>query len=226
MANRAYLRIWIRGYGEAVMLEQFEKLLSTTPFSAGKPGILSLTVQAVDMAETPLVELDLRSQPLDPPAVVAKALEHRSSDVAYFAQAFWDLWAYDSASGRWQKQPQELALSSFGPDFDSGVSVEMGHLEVGLGFEHLFTGHAGLLGLKSKGVLTVSPQHPDEVSFIAVMSRDENLRQYHEKTRDNIQKLVDWVRVIEKTLSVERVLLWSEGEEDFKRRLDDIVAVS
>lgn len=223
MANRAYLRIWTRGYGEAVMLEQFEMLLSTIPFSASKPGILSLTIQAVDMAETPLLEWDLRSQPLDAPSVVAKAREHRHADTAYFAQAFWDLGVYDTASGRWQKQPHELQISCFGLEFDSGVSAEMGHFEVGIGFEHLFTGHAGLLG--SQNVLTVSSEHPVEASFISAMSREENLRQYHEKTRENIQWLVDWLRVIEQALPVERVLLWSEGEEDLKRRLDDIVAM-
>lgn len=214
MANRAFVRIWIRDYSEAVMLEKFEKLLSTIPFSASKPGILSLTIQAVDMAETPLVELDLRGQPLEPAAVVARAGEHRNPDVAYFAQAFWDLWVYDSASGRWQKQPQELALSCFGPEFDSGIHADIGHFEVGIGLEHLFTGHARLLG--SQEPVPPGPENdPAEAAFVAVMSREENLRQYHEKTRENIQKLDEWVRVIEKTIPCERVIFWSEGEEDF-----------
>lgn len=223
MANRAYLRLWTRGYGEAVMLDQFEKLLSTIPFSSEKPGILSLTIQAVDMAETPLVELDLRSQPLDASKIVARAREHRHADTAYFAQAFWDLWVYDNASGRWQKQPQELQISCFGLEFDSGVSAEMGHLEVGIGFEHLFTGHAGLLG--SQNAAPAPTDHPFEASFIAAMSRQENLHQYHEKTRENIQRVLNWVKAIEEALPVERLLLWSEGEEDFKRRMDDIVAL-
>ncbi|HXN23002.1 MAG TPA: hypothetical protein VOA41_09715 [Candidatus Dormibacteraeota bacterium] len=224
MANRAYLRIWTRGYGEAIMLEQFEKLLSTIPFAAEKPGILSLTIQAVDMAETPLAEWDMRSQPLDASAVVARARDHRHADTAYFAQAFWDLWVYDNALGRWQKRPQELQISCFGLEFDSGVTAEMGHFEVGIGFEHLFTGHAGLLGSQTAAV--VPTEHPLEASFIAAMSRKENLRQYHEKTRENIQRLMNWVNVIEEALPVERVLLWSEGEEDFKRRLDDIVTAT
>lgn len=215
--------MWIRDYGEAVMLDQFEKLLSTIPFSASKPGIVSLTVQAVDMSETPLAEWDLRSQPLDASAVVAKAREHRHADTAFFAQAFWDLWFYDTSSGRWQRQPHDLAISCFGLEFDSGVSNEMGHLEVYIGLEHLFTGHAGLLA--SRDVSNVFPEHPTEAEFLAVMSREENLRQYHEKTRQNIQKLMDWVKGIEKLLPVERVLLWSEGEEDFKQRLEDIVAM-
>jgi hypothetical protein len=226
MANRAYIRIWVRDYSEAMMLDQFEKLLSTIPFSASKPGILSLTIQAVDMSETPLAEWDLCGRPLDASAVVAKAREHRHSDTAFFAQAFWDLWSYDLTSGRWQKQPQELTLTCFGLDFDSGVSAETGHLEVYIGFEHMFTGHAGLL--VSRDVSNVSSEHlvePIEAEFLAVMSREENLRQYHQKTRENIQKLLDWVRVIEKVIPVDRVLLWSEGEENFERRLDEIVAV-
>jgi hypothetical protein len=131
---------------------------------------------------------------------------------------------YDNALGRWQKQPQGLQISCFGLEFDSGVSAEMGHFEVGIGFEHLFTGHAGLLG--SQNVALVPTEHPLEASFIAAMSRQENLRQYHEKTRENIQRLMNWVQGIEQALPVERVLLWSEGEEDFRRRLDDIVAAT
>jgi hypothetical protein len=50
------------------------------------------------------------------------------------------------------------------------------------------------------------------------------LHNYYEKTRENIKKLFDWVRRIEKALPVERVQLWSEGEENFEARLEEILA--
>jgi tRNA A37 methylthiotransferase MiaB len=53
----------------------------------------------------------------------------------------------------------------------------------------------------------------------------DNLRQYHQKTRENIQQLMSWVRGIEQALPVEAVRLWSEGEENFEARLDEILAV-
>jgi hypothetical protein len=51
------------------------------------------------------------------------------------------------------------------------------------------------------------------------------LREYQEKTRENIQQLMGWMRTVEETLPVERVRLWSEGEENFEARLDEILAV-
>jgi len=57
------------------------------------------------------------------------------------------------------------------------------------------------------------------------MRRPENLRQYHEKTRENIQQLMNWVSAMEAALPVERTLLWSEGEENLEARLDEILSV-
>lgn len=56
------------------------------------------------------------------------------------------------------------------------------------------------------------------------MKTGENLREYHTKTRENIQQLFNWVEAIERALPVERSELWSEGEENFEARLDAIVA--
>jgi hypothetical protein len=50
------------------------------------------------------------------------------------------------------------------------------------------------------------------------------LQRYQEKTRENVRKLFDWVRRIEKAVSVEHIRLWSEGEENFEARLEEILA--
>jgi hypothetical protein len=69
------------------------------------------------------------------------------------------------------------------------------------------------------------PEDAIEANFQAMMSDPDNLREYHFKTQENIQKLMDWVRAIEKSLPVERYRLWSEGEENFEARMDEILAV-
>jgi len=51
-----------------------------------------------------------------------------------------------------------------------------------------------------------------------------NLKEYHAKTRENIQQLFNWVEAIERALPVQRSELWSEGEENFEARLDAILA--
>ena len=56
------------------------------------------------------------------------------------------------------------------------------------------------------------------------MSTSANLKEYHAKTRENIQQLFRWVESLEQALPVERSELWSEGEENFEARLDAIAA--
>ena len=222
MANRAYASVWMKGFSEATMLEQFEAFLGTVPYSKDYPGLTSLVVRAVDPGESALVDQDFRLQPITPAACVEMAREHLNSDTAYEAGAYWDVWVYDAEAGRWQERPQHLLLTCFGETYDEGAWETQGHFQVDLGFEHLFTGHAGLLGFNGRRV--APPQHPAEAAFLAAMSNPDNLRGYGEKTRENIRKLFDWMQRAFAALPVEKSLLWSEGEENFEARLDEIVA--
>jgi hypothetical protein len=45
-----------------------------------------------------------------------------------------------------------------------------------------------------------------------------------EKIRHNIRALHDWLLRIQEALPVERYLLWSEEEENFEARMDDVLA--
>jgi hypothetical protein len=56
------------------------------------------------------------------------------------------------------------------------------------------------------------------------MAWPENLEVYQEKTRENIRKVLEWTRHIEKALPVAQIRLWSEGEENFEARLEEILA--
>lgn len=223
MPNRAYASIWVRDLNDENMLTHFERLLATVPLSSSPPGFTSLTVRAIGFAETPLEEHDLRGYSTTPAEIVELAREHRAPDVAYEVAARWDLWVRETETASWKKKPERLDISCFGPDFEDGQFAESGHFLIDLGFEHLFTGHAGLLGPESGRV--AEPQHPDEAHFLMWMSQPQNLREYQEKTRENIQKLMDWMRAVEESLPVERYRLWSEGEENFEARLDQILAV-
>jgi len=53
----------------------------------------------------------------------------------------------------------------------------------------------------------------------------EHLHEYYEKTRANIQLLLNWIASMEKALPLERHFVWSEGEENLEARLDEILAV-
>lgn len=203
------------------MLDRFQRCLECVPASAERPGVASLVIRAVDSSESPILEHDFLTG-VDAAAVVALAREHQNADCAYEVEAHWDLWHRDPETGYWQRRPQRLLLVCHGEAYDNGVAAESGHFLADLGLEHLYTGHGGLLGTRAA---RNAPADPLEAEFLALMTREEYFREYHEKTRQNIQQLLDWTRAVEQALPVERTVLWSEGEENLEARLDEILAV-
>jgi hypothetical protein len=221
VSNRAYLHVWCREFSAETIPSLLRKFLETVPFSRVKPGISRIVLRAVDRAEIPLLERDLRAAPAGAAEVLAELGEQLSADCGVELEARWDLWVFDAATGAWNQQPQPLDLVCNGPEFDGAVWQDAGHLFVDLGFEHLFTGHARLLG--APDATPAAPQHPAEAEFLERMARQEALREYTLRTRENIHRLNEWIRRIGETLQVERFLLLSEGEEDFEERLDAIL---
>ena len=224
MANRAYLRVWTEGFSEASLLEQFVRFLASALLSASQPYFSSLVVHSIDPSEAPVAEWDLRGQEFGPAEVAALAAQQLHGDTAYTAEASWDLWQFDPERLKWEKRPSPLSITCHGPEFDEGLAASSGNFLVDLGFEHLFTGHAGLLGGASAGAAANQAEDAGEHTFLRWMSTEEHRREYHQKTRENIQALMDWIASIEEAVPVERTELCSEGEENFEARLDQIAA--
>jgi hypothetical protein len=227
MANRAYVSAWTTHDSNAARLETFGRLLETVPFSALWKGFTSAVVRAVGLAETPLREWDLRSRPCSAAETIELIREEDSADVAYEVGAAWDLWTHEAAEMRWTRGPQRLEIVCYGEEFEDGIAAQDGDFLVDIGLEHLFTGHGQLLGTRS-GLLGDAQRfgaHPDEAAFLAAMSEPEQLREYHEKTQENIQALFRWMREAEAAVPLERYRLWSEGEDNLEARLDEILAV-
>src|SRR5258707_2077206 len=224
MANRAYLRIWTRDVAEAAMTPESARVLPSATLSPSKIAFTDLPTQAGDPTETPVAERDLRDQGYGPPEIGALAVQHLNPDTAYFVGANWDLWVFDMETLKWRKEPQPLTLICHAPLYDDGVAATAGHFAADLGFEHFFTGHGGLLAPGAASNPFGSSDHPLEHTFRQWMSASSNLKEYHAKTRQNIQQLFHWVESIEAALPVERSELSSEGEENFEARLDAILA--
>lgn len=221
MANRAYASFWTRDYSEQVTPERFERLLETLPRTSKDSSFWALTVRALGPAETPLAEHDLRGMSAKPTEIVALAREHLSADCAYEVEAAWPLWSWDTDQNRWSQRPECLLLTCHGEEYDDGVARASGHFLVDAGLEHLYTGHGGLLGSPEP---RAASSDPTESKFLAFMSQQQNLHDYRQKTRENIEQLMNWVQEVERALPVERLALWSEGEENLEARLDDILA--
>lgn len=223
MANRAYLRVWTRDFSHETMVAQLARLLATVPLSAEHNRFDSLSVQAIDPTETPEAEWDLREATFGAAEVAALAAQHINDDTAYLVEAQWELWTFDSETLKWKQAPEPLEIVCRGPEYDGGAAESEGYFSVDLGFEHLFTGHAGILAPGAASNPFDSSDHPVEKTFRQWMSVEANRKEYAAKTRENIQQLFAWMESIERAIPVERSELWSEGEENFEARLDAIV---
>jgi len=225
MANRAYLRVWTRDFSGATMIAELARFLTTAPLAESRQYFNELIVQAVDPTETPVAEWDVHDGTYGAAEMAALAAQHLNADTSYIVHAKWDLWTFDTDTLKWKHGPQPLILTCTGPDYDNGVAETEGHFSADLGFEHLFTGHAGLLAPGAASNPFASSDHPIEKTFRSWMSVEANRKEYAGKTRENIQQLMNWVDAISRALPVERSELWSEGEENFEARLDAILAL-
>jgi len=223
MANRAYLRVWTRDFSETTLIAQFARFLTTAPLSATENAFKELIVQPIDATELSLAEWDLKDLGYGAPEVAALAIQHLHPDSAYIVNAKWDIWRFDVEALMWMHKPEPLMLTCHGPEYDGGIAASEGNFTADLGFEHFFTGHGGLLAPGAASNPFDSSDHPLEHTFRQWMSVPANLKEYHAKTRANIQQLFSWVEAIEQALPVERSELWSEGEQNFEARLDAIL---
>src|SRR5208282_2178503 len=145
MANRAYLHVWTRDFTEATLIAQLARFLATAPLSTTRPTFTELTVQPIDATETPVASWDLRPLKYGAAEVAALAIQQLNFDSAYQVAGKWDLWDLNTETLKWTHQPEPLLLTCQGLDYDGGVASTDGNFAVDLGFEHFFTGHAGLL---------------------------------------------------------------------------------
>jgi hypothetical protein len=223
MANQAYVSVWCRDLPEDQTLNRLDMFLSTIPFSVARPGIDRITIRAVDASEAPIFEQDFRAMPLEIAGVIEVIRGYVHSDCSYEVHCYCDLAVFDPHTAKFATEAEPVEVICNAPDYDNGLWVENGHFQVCLGFEHLFTGHAGVLG--SRGRASAPAASQEEARFLEAMAWPENIERYQEKTRENIRKLLDWTQRMAKAVPVERLRLWSEGEQDFESRLEEILAV-
>jgi hypothetical protein len=223
VANRAYVSAWAKDYSEATQLENLARLLETAPFSASVPGFTGLVVRALNPSEPLVQEFDFRGRPLSVQEIISLMREATASDLAYEIRGQWDLWTFDAESIRWQNKPQTFQIDSYGPEYGEGANSGQEHFLIDLGFEHLFTGHGGLLSRNHAS--HDGGDAPEERRFLSIMAAPERLREYRERTRDNIQKLLSWMQLATVAVPLERYKMWSEGEGDLEATVDEILSV-
>jgi len=222
MANYAYLSLWFENGSPQALLAEFEKLLAVFSVSPTEPGFRALVIRAVGPTQPLLFEREFVPSAA---AVRSLASEFLHPDCACELHAYWDLWRYQltGIQLRWQEAPSSVEFALHGEEYDAGVFGENGHVLITLGFEHLFTGHAGILS--GSGAENDPEQFATraEYEFVLALQEPETLETYRAKTCDNIRRLLAFERAIWKQLRIARRYLWSEGEADFQQRLEQIL---
>jgi hypothetical protein len=97
-------------------------VLSIVPFSQREQGQTTLTVQAINVTEPPLLERPMNG-PFDLADVLELLREYEGEDVSYRLESWWDLWVFNGEE--WRIAPVRIAISAFGPEFDNGRSLEV-----------------------------------------------------------------------------------------------------
>ncbi|HMF75926.1 MAG TPA: hypothetical protein VK604_09725 [Bryobacteraceae bacterium] len=122
MTDQLSLSIWLERNSRANRMRHFEKLLRLFPFSQREQGQSTISIQAVDSTEPPLLERPVNG-PVDASEVLEIFSEYKGEDVAYWLESWWDLWQFQG--GDWILAPARVGLASFGPEFDNGTERAM-----------------------------------------------------------------------------------------------------
>jgi len=184
-----YLSLWFPDFSGPEMLPHAFAILQQFPFSAQRPGITHFALHPVSWNEATVLE---RRFPLgiDPGQAALLAAETVHEDYAYVFEGYWDLWTPDLTKESWVLEPALVKFIVQGEEFDDRAYQQTGHVEVDFG--------------------------PDSFFLQPETSLSE---QTSEKIRENVAKLVEFSKNVQKNSGTSARLLWSESEESLAQKL-------
>jgi hypothetical protein len=189
VSDPLYLSLWFPDFSGPEMLPHAFAILQQFPFSAQRPGITHFALHPVSWNEATVLE---RRFPLgiDPGQAALLAAETVHEDYAYVFEGYWDLWTPDMTKESWVLEPALVKFIVQGEEFDDGAYHHTGHVEVDFGLDSFF----------------LQPE----------TSLSEQTRA---KIRENVAKLVEFSKNVEKNSGTSARLLWSESEESLAQKL-------
>jgi hypothetical protein len=189
VSDPLYLSLWFPDFSGPEMLPHAFAVLQQFPFSAQRPGITYFALHPVSWNEATVLERRFPSG-IDPGQATLLAAENVHEDYAYVFESHWDLWTPDLTKETWVLEPAIVKFIVQGEEFDDGAYQQTGHVEVDLGLDSFF----------------LQPE----------TSLNE---QTSAKIRENVAKLVEFSKNVEKNSGTNARLLWSESEESLAQKL-------
>ncbi|MBV9763147.1 MAG: hypothetical protein JO340_21470 [Acidobacteriaceae bacterium] len=200
MTDQLFLLLWLDRHNRAHRFAQFEKLLRLFPFSQRDQPQSTISIHAVDPTQPPLLEQPSNG-PLDPSDILQTLRDYQGDDIAYRVETWWDLWQFEN--GEAELRPARVALSCFGPEFDSDTAVG-----------------------GSRAARTDDQRHEDLRIDFGVDSHflpNADVPASTTLIQSNIKSLLRLVHEIESVLPVDRRKLETESGENFADRLQTVL---
>jgi hypothetical protein len=189
VSDPVYLSLWFRDFSGPEMLPHAFAVLQQFPFSAQRPGVSYFAVHPVSWGEATVLERRFPAG-IDPGQATLIAAELIHDDYAYVFEAHWDLWIPDESSRNWILEPAPVKFIVQGEQFDEGAYQQAGHIEVDFGLDSYF--------LQPETALS---------------------EQTRAKIRENVAKLVEFSKNVEKNSGTSSRLVWTESEESLAQKL-------
>ncbi len=189
MSDPIYLSLWFSDFSGPEMLPHAFSVLQHFPFSAQRPGVSYFALHPVSWNEATVLERRFPAG-IDPGEAALIAAELVHEDYAYVFEAHWDLWIPDPSNEKWLLEPAIVKFTVQGEEFDDGAYQHTGHIQVDFGPDSYF----------------LQPETPLS-------------EQTRTKIRENVAKLVEFSKNVEKNSGAKARLLWSESEESLAQKL-------
>jgi hypothetical protein len=199
MADELYLSLWYPNFstsslGPALLgvMHQFA-LIGVT--GGRVPRVHAAAAYPISWNESPVYQrIYEEGEPESAPQfAVPAALEMLQDDFAYEFEMSWELWTPESEDGLdpvWRKQPTEVRIVAYGPEFDDGAYEQNGQIRIDFGLDTPF--------LQEQVEID-----PDGAAHI----------------RENVKLLVDFSNAIQKNCGISTRLLWSDSGESLAQKL-------
>lgn len=189
MPDSLYLSLWFQNFDADEMLPHVLSVMRQFPFSAEQPGITYLAVHPVSWNEPTILERRFRPGISVEEAVVI-ASDLLHEDYAYEFEAYWDLCLLSENGAQWIPRPSLVKFIARGTEFDDQAAQKEGDIQIDFGVDSAF--------LQEQVELTAKAES---------------------SVRTNVQKLIEFIKKIEKGPGTRARLLWTESEENFAQKL-------
>lgn len=180
------------------MLAHWRRAIEDFPCSSQAPGVRAFAIYPLDWNQTATME-DHFPDGGSAEETFQIAQEFLHSDCAYEARMSWDLLLPKSEdpSDGWERKLQGVSIVCLGTEFGREGEEDSGHLEINFGPDTNFL--------------------PPEIWDLDPEEKQEAMAS--PQLFENIDQLVSYARLLEKSLPVSRRRLWSESGNDLPNEI-------